>query len=69
MKNIYEIALKLMDSKDIDHHESDLYLRKNSVSDKLVKEYDYPKQVTLFRDNIEHELWYEIPCTYYTINK
>ena len=66
MMNIYEQALKLMDSKDIDHHESDLYLRKNAISDKLVKEYDYLKQVTTFRDNIDHVMWYEIPCAYYT---
>ena len=62
---LYEKAVAQMDAKDIDHWQSDLYLRKNSISNKLVAEYEYPRMVSMFRDNIDHELWYEISFAYH----
>lgn len=50
-----------MAEKEIDSWASDLYVKKNSISDKFVAEYEFKNSVTIFRDNIEHELWYEIP--------
>lgn len=64
MSNIYELALKQMETKDIDHHSSDLYLRKNVISDKLISEYEFKQNVTIFIDEIEHVQWYEIPFAY-----
>jgi hypothetical protein len=61
---IYEKAIQQMAAKDIAHHESDLYLRKNEISDQLVNEYEFKQNVTTFRDNIDHVLWYEIPFQY-----
>ena len=58
--DICKKAFEQMNAKDIDHHASDLYLRKNSVSEKLVEEYEYKEQVKTFKDNIDHVLWYEI---------
>ena len=62
---LYEKAVAQMDTKDIDHWQSDLYLRKNPISNKLVAEYEYPRMVSMFRDNIDHELWYEINFAYH----
>ena len=65
MKNIYELAKQKMNSEDIDHHESDLYLKVNEVSKRLVNEYDFKNNVTTFISNIEpHVPWYDIPFAY-----
>lgn len=65
MINIYELAKQKMNPEDIDHHESDLYLKQNEVSRKLVEDYDYKNQVTTFISNIEpHVPWYDIPFAY-----
>lgn len=62
--DIYKEALEKMDSNDIDHWQSDLYLRKNSISEKIISEYEYKNQVQVFKDNIDHVLWYDIPFGY-----
>lgn len=59
--------LKGIPEKDIDHHETDLYLRKTpevtkNVIDKLPDV--YKKNVTTFIDNIDHVEWYEIPFVF-----
>lgn len=65
MKNIYEQAILSMDPNDIDHHETDLYLRVNEQSKKLVNEYDYKNIVETFISNIPpFVLWYDIPFAY-----
>lgn len=67
-KDILIQAQGQMLPQDIDHHASDLYLRKNAISDKLVAEYEYKSQVKTFSDNIDHVLWYEIPFAWYSIS-
>lgn len=64
MKNIYKQALMKMSEKDIDHYNSDLYLRINSISKKLIQEYNFKENVETFVDEIDHELWYDIPFAY-----
>lgn len=64
MKNIYKQAIKKMREKDIDHYNSDLYLRVNSISKKLIQEYNFKENVETFVDEIDHELWYDIPFAY-----
>ncbi len=69
---LYEKAVATLPAKDIDHHCSDLYIRKTSASDALIREYEEMGKknpgttmtVTVFRDNIDHVLWYEIPFAY-----
>lgn len=61
MLNIHELATEQMNLADIDHHDSDLYLKVTPVSRELVQQYDYKNLVTTFIDNIDHVLWYEIP--------
>lgn len=64
MRDIYEKAIEILSPNDIDHHESDLYLRKTLKSEKLINEYEFINLVSVFRDNIDNELWYEIPFAY-----
>ena len=61
MKSICAIALERMKPEDIDHHGIDLYLRVNEVSKELVAVYDYKAHVKTFVDNIDHDLWFDIP--------
>ena len=62
--NILELAQQQMKPEEIDHHQSDLYLKKTPISDKLIANYRWKNSVTTFRDNIDNELWYEIPFAY-----
>lgn len=64
VKSIYQSAVELIDAKDIDHHESDLYLRKNEVSQQLVEQYENKDYVLTFIDEIDGQWWYEIPFAY-----
>jgi hypothetical protein len=48
----------------IDHYQSDLYLKKDAVSQKLVESYEFKQSVTTFISQIDRELWYDIPFAY-----
>ena len=59
--------LKNIPDKDIDHHETDLYLRKTpEVTKNVINKLPdiYKKNVTTFRDQIDHDIWYEIPFVF-----
>lgn len=54
-------------SKDLDHHGTDLYLRKTKQTTAIINNLPdiYRKNVTTFRDQIDHDIWYEIPFVYH----
>ena len=63
-KTLLHKAREQMKPEEIDsQHElgSDLYLKVTPISIVLIEQYDFKENVTKFRDNINHELWYEIP--------
>ena len=65
--NIYEYAVKRLPAEDIDHHESDLYIRKTPESTALINKMKYKDcgLLTTFRSNIApHDTWYELPFCY-----
>lgn len=64
MRNIYEKAVEFMQPEDIDHHETDLYLKANDISSKLLKDYEFRSNCKLFRSQIDNKLWYDIPFAY-----
>jgi hypothetical protein len=37
---------------------------KNAITDQIVADYEFPACVSVFRDNIDHELWYDIAFAY-----
>lgn len=47
---------------ETDHHESDLYVKKTPVSEVIVGEYEYKKQVGTF--SYKGEPWYDIPFAF-----
>lgn len=49
----------------IDHHASDLYLKVTPETTEIINNYQYKDNVTKFIDNIDSELWYDIPFAYY----
>lgn len=67
MNNILEKALKAMPIGEIDHHRSDLYLKVNETSQKLIDEYPFKMNVSIFTDQISGAKWYDIPFAWYDI--
>lgn len=59
--NIYAAAAAVLPAGDIDHHASDLYLRVSPKSRELLANFEYRRMVTTFRDNIDHDLWFDLP--------
>lgn len=57
---IYDIAIKVLPMEDIDHHNSDLYLRKTSASSELVNRLTTKVLLTTFR-GLDGYIWYELP--------
>lgn len=48
----------------VENHCSDMYVPKNAITEQIISTYDFPAMVTVFRDNIDHELWYCIAFAY-----
>ena len=64
-KTIKEQLLELgMKPEEIDSHCSDLYVLKNSISDKFVSSYEFKQNVKSFRSELDGKIWYEIPFAY-----
>lgn len=58
---ISDVARKFMRPEDIDHHESDLYLKVNDVSREIILNIADHVHVERFISNIEpHVPWFEI---------
>ena len=50
---------------EIDHHESDLYVKKTPISEILVERYaTVPANVTEFRGVVDGEQWFDVPFSY-----
>lgn len=63
-KSIYEQAKELMQPSDIDHHESDLYLKVTPESETLVRDYEFRRNVKRFISNIDRSVWFDIPFAF-----
>lgn len=63
---IYEKAKSILPKEDIDHHATDLYLRVSPKSTELVNSMKYRNNgmISTFKDNIDGDLWYELPFCY-----
>jgi len=60
--DIYDKMIK--HKQEIDHHESDLYVKVTDISKEIVEEYKYKTIVTTFISQIDNCLWYDIPFAY-----
>ena len=62
--DIYDVVIKELDSNDIDHHASDLYVRKTPESTEIINRLSNKSLVSTFKDNIDGDIWYELPFCY-----
>lgn len=62
--NIYDALVKELPAEDIDHHYSDLYVRKTPKSTEIINKLDNKSLLSTFVDNIDKEVWYELPFCY-----
>lgn len=60
---LYIEIVKVMPSDQIDHWQSDLYVKCTPESQKIIDSYMYKDQVTIFRDQ-EKALWFDIPFAF-----
>lgn len=52
--------------EDISNHYSDLYVKKSFYSEIWLNQYEHKNNVTIFTDNIDKTLWYDIPFGFMT---
>ena len=62
--SIYEKAVSMLPADCIDHHESDLYIKRTPKSSELVKCYEYRTIVEIFRSQLDGCIWFDIPFGY-----
>lgn len=62
--NIYSVLVKELPAEDIDHHYSDLYVRKTPKSTEIVNRLTTKSLLSTFKDNIDGDTWYELPFCY-----
>lgn len=63
-QDIYMEMVQAMPADQIDHWQSDLYVKVTDVSKEIVERYHFKNSVTTFVDQIDHELWFNIPFAY-----
>ena len=64
MKDIYTAALRVLPASDIDHHETDLYLKVSEKSAALVASYDFRGNVERFVSPLDGCAWFDVPFAY-----
>lgn len=61
MKELYDKIIQEVPKEYIDHHCSDLYVKVTFQTSKIISNYENYEMVSIFKDNIDHEKWYDIP--------
>lgn len=64
MRDIYTAALRVLPASDLDHHETDLYIKVSEASVALVASYDFRGNVEKFRSPLDGCLWFDVPFAY-----
>ena len=59
-QSLYAAMVAVMDEREIDSHESDLYVKITPASIAILKLYDV-STATVFRSQIDGGMWYDIP--------
>lgn len=49
---------------EIEHWQSDLYVKLTPEATELVEQYEYPNNVTVFKSTKDGSEWYDIPFCY-----
>ena len=61
---IYEEAVAFLPADCIDHHESDLYIKRTPESEELLAGYEYLRSVETFTSPVDGCFWFDIPFAY-----
>lgn len=61
MEKLIEAGIK---PEEISSHESDLYVKKNQISEKVLADYEFKQNVSTFISQIDGQPWYEVPFAY-----
>lgn len=61
---IHAILAAEMPADQLSHWYSDLYVKVTPFSSEVISNYRYKNQVSIFRDQISGDPWYEIPFCY-----
>lgn len=64
MATIYQKAKAILPGNHISNHESDLYLKVTSESQKLIDEYEHKEGVRQFTNQKDAKPWFDIPFAY-----
>ena len=59
--NIHAVLVKELPAEDIDHHDSDLYVRKTPKSTEIINRLTTKSLLSTFKDQIDGDTWYELP--------
>ena len=60
-----ELYAKAVEQKiEMDHHESDLYLKVTKESEALIADYEFKQSVKKFKRNGGNAWWFDIPFGY-----
>ena len=62
--DIYQKAVESMQGNEIDHHQSDLYLKVTPISQELVNNYEFKGNVKRFYSRVDNSSWFDIPFAY-----
>ena len=65
LQDVQKYAEEFMNGNEIDHHASDLYLKVTPISKAIVGKLANRSLLTTFIDNIEGQVWYELPFCYH----
>ena len=58
---MHQAAAAKLPPEDIDHHESDLYIRKTPESEALMARLTTRSMLSCFRSQLDGRIWYELP--------
>ena len=62
--DIYKKAVESMQGNEIDHYQSDLYLKVTPVSQELVNNFEFKGNVKRFYSRVDNSSWFDIPFAY-----
>ena len=61
--DVYAVAVATLPAADIDHHDSDLYIKRTPAAMAIIKRLENKSLLSVFRDP-SGAAWYELPFCY-----
>lgn len=63
---LYNALMDATTPAERDHHCSDLYVKATPETTRIIRQYEYRRQIATFRDQTDPQraLWYDIPFAY-----